>query len=505
MITSAFNLAGKNVLYSIVALAFMIPAEKLLRSMFGFEKAKTPPSLMGASMMSSMATNAMNRLKGVGSHNKRKDDKEGVEGQKGIKTPKNLGGDVNPTEAIAGDSGTNEAVEEESGYNDSDGIRETPSEELDGIRETPSEELDAGEEDSDSMWATPEIQETMDQLDSREQALANMSPSLLSKPEYFEASQRERERIQKERRKALLENYRANRIRMANQNNTGEQNASGNVQLQSGGSARFTSPRNAAIDRARQQNRIANNQRKPDTNWDRFRRVVRYGKKPAIIGAKTLGKTALKLPLAATLATLGGVATLASTGDIGKTMQAMTTGVDAGLSLGAGVWGLGENAVDGTGELIDFAQGARDAWRGDDPEYEKKQQEKQVKKIMKDAEVKNMISKRIGEKELKRIEENGDFEKYVQNGFTDGNDIADLVELQERAGIGTEAAIGVGKLHRDMAGGKDTTMMNKRKMIEAIQDRYLSGNTDGNEEKAQKLSEKTIEYMDKLSNIKYNH
>jgi len=114
LVTSAFNLAGKNVLYSIVALAFMTPAEKLLRSMFGFEKAKTPPSLMGASMMSSMATNAMNRLKGVGSHSRRNDgkDREGLDGQRGIKTPKNLGGDVNPTGAIAGDSRTNGTIDE---------------------------------------------------------------------------------------------------------------------------------------------------------------------------------------------------------------------------------------------------------------------------------------------------------------------------------------------------------------------------------------------------------
>ncbi|MBR3163163.1 MAG: hypothetical protein IKF17_03580 [Clostridia bacterium] len=47
LVTSAIDLAGKNVIYSLVALGFMLPAEKLLRSMFGFEKAKTPPLLGG--------------------------------------------------------------------------------------------------------------------------------------------------------------------------------------------------------------------------------------------------------------------------------------------------------------------------------------------------------------------------------------------------------------------------------------------------------------------------
>ena len=48
LIISAFELAGENIIYSIVAIGFMIPAEKLLRSLFGFEKASTPSALNGA-------------------------------------------------------------------------------------------------------------------------------------------------------------------------------------------------------------------------------------------------------------------------------------------------------------------------------------------------------------------------------------------------------------------------------------------------------------------------
>ena len=47
LVTSAFDLAGKNLIYSLVAIGFMIPAEKLLRSIFGFEKARTPGVLAG--------------------------------------------------------------------------------------------------------------------------------------------------------------------------------------------------------------------------------------------------------------------------------------------------------------------------------------------------------------------------------------------------------------------------------------------------------------------------
>lgn len=48
LVGMAVDLANSNILYSIVAIGFMIPAEKLLRKMFGFEKASTPGFLSGA-------------------------------------------------------------------------------------------------------------------------------------------------------------------------------------------------------------------------------------------------------------------------------------------------------------------------------------------------------------------------------------------------------------------------------------------------------------------------
>lgn len=47
LVGSAFEFASKNVLYVIVCLSFIFPAEKLLRKFFGFEKAQTPGILNG--------------------------------------------------------------------------------------------------------------------------------------------------------------------------------------------------------------------------------------------------------------------------------------------------------------------------------------------------------------------------------------------------------------------------------------------------------------------------
>ena len=61
LVTSAFDLAGENVLYSIVAIGFMIPAEKLLRSFFGFQKSETAGAFTGAAG-SALAMAGINKL-----------------------------------------------------------------------------------------------------------------------------------------------------------------------------------------------------------------------------------------------------------------------------------------------------------------------------------------------------------------------------------------------------------------------------------------------------------
>ena len=71
LVTAAFSTMGKNVVYSIVALAFMIPAEKLLRNLFGFEKAKTPGFLGGATA-SAIMMGGINKLTGIAGRNKKK-------------------------------------------------------------------------------------------------------------------------------------------------------------------------------------------------------------------------------------------------------------------------------------------------------------------------------------------------------------------------------------------------------------------------------------------------
>ncbi len=59
----AIDLSGTNILYSLVVIGFMIPAEKFLRAMFGFNKASTPGLLAGPAG-AAMTISAMKSLAG---------------------------------------------------------------------------------------------------------------------------------------------------------------------------------------------------------------------------------------------------------------------------------------------------------------------------------------------------------------------------------------------------------------------------------------------------------
>ena len=103
LITSAFDLAGKNTIYSMVAIGFMIPAEKLLRSLFGFEKAKTPGLLAGPAG-AALTMGAMQKLANLGKPKSPKNigGKSGKDmGDDEGKAPR-LQGDVDETAVIAG-------------------------------------------------------------------------------------------------------------------------------------------------------------------------------------------------------------------------------------------------------------------------------------------------------------------------------------------------------------------------------------------------------------------
>jgi len=66
LIGTAMDLATQNLIYVIVALGFMLPGEKLLRSFFGFSKAQTPPGLLGGPVATGLVMGAINKVRNFG-------------------------------------------------------------------------------------------------------------------------------------------------------------------------------------------------------------------------------------------------------------------------------------------------------------------------------------------------------------------------------------------------------------------------------------------------------
>ncbi len=62
LVGSAMDLATSNMLYAVVAIGFLLQAEKLLRRFFGFEKAQTTGTIMGGAIGGAMVMQGLNSL-----------------------------------------------------------------------------------------------------------------------------------------------------------------------------------------------------------------------------------------------------------------------------------------------------------------------------------------------------------------------------------------------------------------------------------------------------------
>lgn len=85
-ITAAMDLFSKNIIYALAVYAFMIPAEKYFKKIFGFDKASgSPPGGMAGALGGVMAMRGLDKLTGLGPHGHGKGGGAGDKGDKGIK------------------------------------------------------------------------------------------------------------------------------------------------------------------------------------------------------------------------------------------------------------------------------------------------------------------------------------------------------------------------------------------------------------------------------------
>lgn len=85
LITNAMDFAKTNVLYAIVALAFMVPAEKFIKEMFGM-KSSSPTGQLGAAAGGAVVMSMINKMRGI-KPPKDAPDGNGGGAPNGIRTP----------------------------------------------------------------------------------------------------------------------------------------------------------------------------------------------------------------------------------------------------------------------------------------------------------------------------------------------------------------------------------------------------------------------------------
>ncbi len=113
LIGIAMKLAATNIFYTVVAIGFLVPAEKMLRRFFGFEKAQTP-GMFGGPAATALMTTGMNKLLHRRPKNRERERDDSEKENTKINTYNN---GKDPLEGLNG--GTNGAQEEVSNSYDS--------------------------------------------------------------------------------------------------------------------------------------------------------------------------------------------------------------------------------------------------------------------------------------------------------------------------------------------------------------------------------------------------
>lgn len=421
LVSSAAELATENVIYSMVAIGFILPSEKLLRNFFGFGKASTPSNLagsVGAGMaLAGIAKSFLPKGKGKGGGN----GKDENDSDKPIETnhlwnPNNkidpnglLGnGDDSATSKNERDpgplpTGPNAGGSNNYGYDYGDdydpmtGYRGTHTMALgddSNIIDVPYREVPYDEDENTGGYSGVNPAQTPTPTPT---PTPMPTPSSASKPSRFK----------------------------------------GKAKAMSRGAAAMASG-------------IAS-------------QTGRNLKRQAIKGVKKLPRTVARAGLGA-----GGAIVGAAVGGTGAVLKAMATGeldpkdlvAGAGGGFAAG-YGLGGKLMpSGKPVSNDVLTEAREAYYGDDKAYEEAMRRKQQKEYKKNEEHIRQMEAAFGrEKAKKYMKENVD--EITSYGVTDIKDVISVLDLKEKENMSQEEAILAVKDYNMMGKTKTTKMKAK--------------------------------------------
>ena len=495
LVSSAFDTLGDNFIYSIVAIGFMIPAEKLLRSLFGFEKASTPGALGGAAAAGLMMS-GVNKLVGMASKGQKGSKGEGGSNSGGS-TSDNGGAPIRTNDIDSTDQMLN-------GDMQNNGIPERTNEAGSAV-DREKEALDRYKAEGYGQNANGEyFNPWTDEYD------ADYDPT---KDETYNPMTEEEKRS-----KEALDKYKAEGY---DQNANGEYfnpwtdeydadydptkdktyNSLLNVEEQSD-----NNPQNIEQNENTDSNSVT-------PNRGRFRR--RAGRKLKAFGAatkvglKTGAKRKLKaIPrfgkglilggaVGAAAAAAGTVAAVAA-GDPGKVGTALAVGAGGGYAAG--------RAAANSKFSDSISPEVKEAYnrRYNAPEYKEEMMEDHIKGLKKDENIRQKLTTELGRGATRdMMKEGGHFEQFVRNGVDDIDDII-AAETLIRDGVFNNVDHATAVIQNDKRmGRKDPNKMSKKTRSEwedTFKEEYM--NAGANEEKANDTVDKTMNLVHVLHQAK---
>ena len=383
LISSAFELASTNSIYAIVAIGFLIPAEKLMRNLFGFEKASTPPSLAGAAVGAGLLNTGLQTLL--------------------HKVPPGKGGKSGSN----GSDGDDSSAPTRIGYNNHnfDPLDDMAAN-IDDNDTPPA--IDAGGASAADATA----------YNNQENPVKRMEREALE--EKIADGQITESELTADQRKLLgLDNDDKNQ-----ENDKNETSNSTTVQTPS------------------KPIRIAKNMSGKMTMKDRVKgtgRAMKYTAKQGIrSGVRGVGKAA-----AGALTAAPNLAIKAATGvALGATAGAIGTGLaiasgdpsniltyGGGAALAAGTLGASRAGIN-TSDTKSATQIAREkAYYGD--KYDDVMAQKNMKRWKRDSDKREELEKYLGADRAKQLYDNGDIDKYLQHDITDTKMIAAMENVMK--------------------------------------------------------------------------
>ena len=407
LIKSAFSIAGSHIIYSLAALAFMMPAEKLLRKFFGFEKAQTPGVLAGPAG-AALAMGAMNKILNKGSSkasggkgNNNSGNSEQGDSQDDLPGRLRESSNFDRDEALFGQGRENTEETRALGDGNNNGENEQQLNNNDSPLGNENEELDQ----AGLAW-----QSYLDEINDDENNEDNIQEY---NPE---------------------ENYIGE--------NSSSNNTANNQQEENADNSNINESGNIADLSDEQKKQLRKQRRKMLTRY--------YGRSLKKQFKKNLGKSlsnapikfarsAAGLAMGAATGALGTVAGIAS-GDPNKIIQNTTAGFAAGRSFGRSVVNAGYNLAESytPDDINEYAQRLS---YDSDQEYEKAKEQRAIQQFIDDPKNRLELEREYGVDRANEIAENH-LPQLLEYGVNDLDEIKRVEEMIDSGKINNVEEVG---------------------------------------------------------------